>query len=205
MLKKIDSNPKAFAIIYGAVGSIAASAIWLLAPLLGSWLATSSWDVLVRYINHRYEAAATLEPVNYSFFVLTVIFVVVAILWFETAGRLKKMLYHANEPKPTSIEEAREPSKFAKAISYGLIQFVVPLYLLYALVQISGQVITLNAITDFKQHMRILAPYITAGDSAQLYSKWSQMRTTDDYDAIYKHLSEVAKAHSLHLPRNHTY
>ncbi len=203
MLKKINSNPIVSAIIYGAIGSIVASALWALAPIVTNWLASSSWIVLVNFINYRYEAAATLESMNYSFYVLTALFVVVAVLWFEIAGRLKKKLFGPSEP--SVVVEVKEPSPATKWVLYIFIQFVIPLYLLYALVQISGQVVTLNAITNFKQHMRIVAPYITQEESNQLLSKWSQMRTVEDYDAIYKRLSEVAKANGARLPRNNLY
>ena len=204
MLKKINSNSKAFTIVYGAIGSIVASAILHLAPIIADWLAGSSWGVIVNFINHRYEAAATLEPMNYSFFILMALFVVITMLWFEIAGRLKKKLFGTSE-RSVPIEVIDGPSRTAKVVLYSFIQFVIPLYLLYILVQISAQVVTLNAITDFRQHMRIVAPYITEEESKQLFSKWSQMRTVEDYDAIYKRLSQVAESNKVRLPKNHLY
>lgn len=201
MFKKIDTNPKAFAIFYGAVGSILASVIWAFAPSFGDWLATSTLGVLIDFINARYIRAATLEPVNYSFFVLTAVFVVFAVLWFEIAGRVKKSLFGAPDDEP----EKKEPPAWMKKIAYFFIQFVIPLYFLYGLIQISGEVIVLNAITDFKQHILIVTPYIEKEEKEKLLSQWSQMRSIDDYNKIYERLVAVAKEHNLKLYKNRMY
>jgi len=201
MFKKIDTNPKVFAIFYGAVGSILASVIWAFAPSFGDWLATSTFSVLVDFVNARYIRAATLEPVNYSFFVLTAILVVFTVLWFEIAGRLKKSLFGSTDDET----EKKEPSPWMKKVAYFLIQFIIPLYLLYGLVQISGEVIVLNAITDFKQHMLIVTPYIEKDEKEKLLSQWSQMRSIYDYNKVYERLVVVAKANNLKLYKNRMY
>jgi hypothetical protein len=198
MLKRFDSSPRTFAIIYGAVGSIVASALWALSPAVLDWLSSSTWGIFVRFINRRLEAAATLEPVNYSFFVLTVIFIIAAILWFEIAGRLKKALLGSVEPVP--IAEVKALSRTTRLVAYGFMQLWVSLY--FALMLIVGQVTTLNAMSGFNQHMRIVAPYVTQDESRLLLSKWSQMRTTEDYDAINERIAQIAKANSLRLPRS---
>jgi hypothetical protein len=201
MLKKIDTNPKAFAIFYGAVGSILASLIWAFAPSFGDWLGTSTLGVLVDFVNARYIRAATLEPVNYSFFVLTAILVVFAVLWFEIAGRIKKSLLGTSDNEV----EKKEPPPWMKKLAYIFIQFVIPLYIFYGLIQISGEVIVLNAITDFKQHMLIVTPYIEKEEKEKLLSQWSQMRSIDDYNKVYERLVAVAKEHNLKLYKNRMY
>lgn len=202
MFKKIDTNPKAFAIFYGAVGSILASVIWAFAPSLGDWLSNSTLGVLVDFVNARYIRAATLEPVNYSFFVLTAVLVVFAVLWSEIAGKIKKSLLGAGaESEP----ERKEPSPWMKKFAYVFIQFAVPLYILYGFAQISGEVIVLNAITDFKQHVLIVTPYIEMEEKEKLLSQWSQMRSIDDYNKVYERLVVVANEHNLKLYKNHMY
>ena len=201
MFNKIDTNPKAFAIFYGAVGSILASLIWAFAPSFGDWLATSTLGILIDFVNARYIRAATLEPVNYSFFILTAILVVFAVLWFEIAGRIKKSLFGSQDNERVK----NEPSPWVKKLAYLFVQFVIPLYILYGLLQISGEVIVLNAITDFKQHILIVTPYIEREEKEKLLSQWSQMRSIDDYNKVYEPLVAVAKEHNLKLDKNRMY
>ncbi len=92
-----------------------------------------------------------------------------------------------------------------KKVAYFFIQFVIPLYILYGLVQISGEVIVLNAITDFKQHILIITPYIEKEEKEKLLSQWSQMRSIDDYNKVYERLVAVAKEHNLKLYKNRMY
>lgn len=203
MLKKIESNPKIFAIFYGAIGSIAASAIWALAPPFGDWLAHSSWGVLVDFVNTRYARAATLQPLNYSFFMITIGLVVCAVLWLEIATKAKKVLLGTGEhmlPAPKA-----EPPRLVKTVAYIFIRFVIPLYILYALIQLAGEVIVLNAITDFKQHLRIVTPHLDINEKDLILSQWSQMRTIDDYNKIYERLVAVAHEKNIKLYKNHMY
>lgn len=201
MFKKIDTNPKTFTIFYGAVGSILASVIWGFAPSFWDWLAASTLGVLIDFVNARYIRAATLEPVNYSFFVLTAAFVVLAVLWFEIAGRIKKSLFGAPDDEP----EKKESPVWIKKVAHFFVQFAIPLYILYGLIKISGEVIVLNAIADFKQHILIVTPYIEKDEKEKLLSQWSQMRSIDDYNKIYERLVAVAKEHNLKLYKNRMY
>ena len=205
MFKKIDSNPKTAAIVYGTVSSILASAIWQFAPSFNDWLSASSISVLVNFVNARYARAATLEGVNYSFFVLTAVFVALVVLWIEISSRIKKRFFSDEAQKKDKVQEKNEPPSWQKKIIYFMIQFWIPLYLFYGLIQISGEVIVLNAITDFKQHMLIVAPYISKDEKDKLFSQWSQMRSLDDYNKIYERLKVVAKINNLRLYRNRMY
>jgi hypothetical protein len=204
MLKKIDLSPKAFTIFYGAVGSIIASMIWKFAPTFGDWLAVSSLGVLVDFVNARYVRAATLESVNYSFFVLTSFFVVFAVIWFEIVNRLKN-IFSDNNKINVGKKIKSEPSPIVKKIIYRLIQFITPVFIIYGLFQIFGEVIVLNAITDFNQHIRIITPYISKEENDKLISQWSQMRSLNDYNKICEKLSTVAQANDLKLYRNRMY
>ena len=205
MFKKIDSNPKAFTIFYGAVGSILATALLAFAPSFVEWLKTSSLGMLIDFVNARYVRAATLEGANYSFFVLTAAFIAFAVLWLEIASRIKKRLLGLNGQNSDDESEKKEPPPWVKNIAYIFVQFIIPLYLLYGLVQISGEVIVLNAITDFKQHILIVKPYISKDENDKLLSQWSQMRSVDDYNKVYEQLVAVAKKNGLKLYKNRMY
>lgn len=200
MFKKIETSPKAFAIFYGSVSSIIASAIWGGAPFLWDWLTASTLGVLIDFVNGCYIRAATLEAVNYSFFVLTAMFVVFVVLCFEILGRIKKKLFE----KEVETEKKDLPLWMKKGV-YIFFQTITIPSILYGLIQISGEVIVLNTITDFKQHMLIVTPYIEREDKDMLLSQWSQIRTMDDYNKVYERLIDVANKNNLKLYKNRMY
>lgn len=200
MFKKIETSPKAFAIFYGSVSSIIASAIWGGAPFLWDWLTASTLGVLIDFVNGCYIRAATLEAVNYSFFVLTAMFVVFVVLCFEILGRIKKKLFE----KEAETEKKDLPLWMKKGVYIFFQTLTIP-SILYGLIQISGEVIVLNTITDFKQHMLIVTPYIEREDKDMLLSQWSQIRTMDDYNKVYERLIDVANKNNLKLYKNRMY
>lgn len=200
MFKKIETSPKASAIFYGSVSSIIASAILGGAPFLWDWLTASTLGVLIDFVNGCYIRAATLEAVNYSFFVLTAMFVVFVVLCFEILGRIKKKLFE----KEAETEKKDLPLWMKKGV-YIFFQTITIPSILYGLIQISGEVIVLNTITDFKQHMLIITPYIEREDKDMLLSQWSQIRTMDDYNKVYERLIDVANKNNLKLYKNRMY
>lgn len=200
MFKKIETSPKASAIFYGSVSSIIASAILGGAPFLWDWLTASTLGVLIDFVNGCYIRAATLEAVNYSFFVLTAMFVVFVVLCFEILGRIKKKLFE----KEAETEKKDLPLWMKKGV-YIFFQTITIPSILYGLIQISGEVIVLNTITDFKQHMLIVTPYIEREDKDMLLSQWSQIRTMDDYNKVYERLIDVANKNNLKLYKNRMY
>lgn len=200
MFNKIETSPKASAIFYGVVSSIIASAIFSGAPFLWDWLTASTLGVLIDFVNGCYIRAATLEAVNYSFFVLTAMFVVFVVLCFEILGRIKKKLYE----KEAETEKKDLPLWMKKGV-YIFFQTITIPSILYGLIQISGEVIVLNTITDFKQHMLIVTPYIEREEKDMLLSQWSQIRTMDDYNKVYERLIDVANKNNLKLYKNRMY
>lgn len=200
MFKKIETSPKASAIFYGSVSSIIASAILGGAPFLWDWLTASTLGVLIDFVNGCYIRAATLEAVNYSFFVLTAMFVVFVVLCFEILGRIKKKLFE----QEAETEKKDLPLWMKKGV-YIFFQTITIPSILYGLIQISGEVIVLNTITDFKQHMLIITPYIEREDKDMLLSQWSQIRTMDDYNKVYERLIDVANKNELKLYKNRMY
>lgn len=84
-------------------------------------------------------------------------------------------------------------------------KLVVWFYLLWALLFLAGESIVLNATSDFKQHVRIVAPYINEQEEEILLSEWSQMDSLKDYNDIYKKLGTIAEENQLMLKRNLNY
>jgi hypothetical protein len=63
----------------------------------------------------------------------------------------------------------------------------------------------LSLISSFRQHMRILSPYVSEQDEKMLYSKWSLMNSREDYVQIYERLNAIALKNGITLPKNRIY
>ena len=70
---------------------------------------------------------------------------------------------------------------------------------------IVGETIVLNNIGDFKQHIRIITPYISEAQKNELISEWSQMRNVEDYNKLYEELLSISKKNEITLYKNQRY
>lgn len=199
---KLENNPRFFTFFWGALGSFA---VWLIVEYSGEvllLLGTGAWGFITEYIDSRYERAAVLQGATYSYFILSLLFVVAAIAWGEISSKLTASF------KVADNEESREEVKpTPKWVPFALLftKLVVWFYLLWALLFLAGESIVLNATSDFKQHIRIVAPYINEQEEELLLSEWSQMDSLEDYNNIYKKLGTTAEDNQLMLKRNLNY
>jgi hypothetical protein len=60
----------------------------------------------------------------------------------------------------------------------------------------------MRVVSSFKQHMTTIAPYITEQRAKELYSQWTQMRSEEDYQRIYRELNRIADENHVVLPEN---
>jgi hypothetical protein len=204
--RRLHSDNRIAAVFYGAIGSLLASAIVKYSPSVLAVVGEYTFGFLTKFIDSRYAKAATLEPTNYSYFLLALIFVVIVIAWMEISGTVKKSL---SEKSAQEVEEPKnndnaQPPKWVPAAFFG-IRILVWFYLAWGLLYVAGESTVLNATTDFKQHVRIVSPYIESKEKDLLLSEWSQMRGIDDYNNIYKKLIEISKENELTLYRNRQY
>ena len=65
--------------------------------------------------------------------------------------------------------------------------------------------IQLSTISSFKQHIRVIAPYISDHEEEKLISEWSLMSSKQDYQLIYSKLDTIASDNNLELPENKIY
>jgi len=201
---RIEQNPRFFTFFWGALGSFA---VWLIVEFSGTvllYLGTSTLSFLTGYINSRYARSATLQNTTYSYFILSLIFVVVAFAWANISSKISSSL---KEPEDKNINKDAKVKPTPKWVPHGflLVKIMVWFYLLMALFFLAGESIVLNATSDFRQHMRIIAPYISDQEEEAIFSEWSQMDTLEDYNNIYKNIIPVAKDQQLLLRRNHHY
>jgi len=207
--KRINSDTRLAAVFYGVIASLLATAVIKHSPTALTIISQYTLGALTNFIDSRYAKAATLEPTNYSYLLLTVLFVAIVIAWMEISSKIKK-----NLKKPTILtisteEESIEKSKpeNPKWVPKAFLGFriIIWLHLSWGFLYVAGEATVLNAITDFKQHIRIVSPYIESKEKDLLISDWSQMRKLDDYNDIYKKLVEIAKENDLKLYKNKQY
>lgn len=80
-----------------------------------------------------------------------------------------------------------------------LLLFVTPLMSLY------GTMFQLRITTSFTQHLVLLAPYISDQEAKLLRSRWTQMKSEQDFDALYRDLNKIARTNGVVLPENKVY
>lgn len=200
-LSLIDSNAKLSLIFY----SMVTMAIWENSSFVLSWLGKSSLNYFINFIDSRYAKAATLEPTDYSYFIILTIFVGLAVGWFEVSGKITKSIkVEEHSIKLNESEESKPTPSWVPKV-FTLVKTVIYTYLMYGLLIIAGESTILNSITDFNQHIRILTPYMTENDRELIISEWSQMRSSKDYQKIYDQLVAVADKNEIKLYRNHHY
>jgi hypothetical protein len=207
LLNKIHSDVRLSAIFYGVLSSLAATVLWNYSWAVLTWLGGYSFGLLEGFVDSRFTKAATLEPTNYSYLLIALLFIVIAIGWFEISGRIKKDLNErlgnpegAEKPDNNNNEIPRWVPK-----AFFAVRMMILFYLLSGLLFITGEVIVLNAISDFNQHIRIITPYVTEEEKDMVLSKWSQIRGLEDYNNIYGELLKIAKENNLTLYKNKTY
>ncbi len=204
--RRLHSDNRIATVFYGAIGSLLASAIIKYSPSALAVVGEYTFGFLTKFIDSRYAKAATLEPTNYSYFLLALIFVVIVIAWMEISGAIKKSLSEksAQEVEEPENKGSAQPPKWVPAAFVG-IRILVWFYLAWGLLYVAGESTVLNAITDFKQHVRIVSPYIESKEKDLLLSEWSQIRGIEDYNNIYKNLIKISKENDLTLYRNRQY
>lgn len=201
--RKLHSDNRIATVFYGAIGSLLATAISKYSPAGLAVVGEYTFGFLTKFIDSRYAKAATLEPTNYSYLLLALIFVVIVIVWMEISGAIKKNFIEKTEKEvedQTNKEKSPHP-KWVPAAFIG-VRMLVWFYLAWGLLYVAGESTVLNAITDFKQHIRIVSPYIEPKEKDMLLSEWSQMRGLEDYNNIYKKLIDISETNDLTLYRN---
>src|SRR3546814_809792 len=134
------------------------------------------------YLDRIYAQAASLQTQDFAFLWISLVFGSFAVAFGgEGIARLvgKDRLHALFDYifKGTITE----PSLIYRVTS-GLLLIFLSLLLVVVL---SANYMQLRAISSFQQHMRTLAPFISAAEEKQLYSRWSLIRSHDDYESVY--------------------
>jgi hypothetical protein len=153
------------------------------------------------YVDTFYVRAARLAPQNYAFVWIAIVFVLLAAVFF-VVGVLRLLPKRwvsavlAKNKKNREKTASEAECIFCKLIS-GFLALIIAGVITVVLV---GNYAQLQLTAGFQQHMRILAPYISAQQERELISQWSLMSGQKDYDRLYEALNKIAREHQIVLP-----
>lgn len=189
--------------VIGILGSLIV--IYFLQPIIdltGHLLLKSTLSEIEEFVDSKYARASFAKGIDYSYYIAS--FSIIALHGF-IIGIATYIIQKI--AKRTSKKEGN--SKELKPITIKLILFIAVSYLIlvlsYALIQVAGESIALNAISRFNRDMDTLSPYLTEADIRILRSKWAQIKSKKDYEVIYKEMSEIAKKQGIPLRNDNLY
>lgn len=194
----------------GIVSGVVASAIFIyfIQPILNFFslvFVASSQFIGDAYIDRIYQQASHLETQDYSFLLIMLL---LGAFSFALAGISVKLFLivlrkKKRQDEPTQDKEKNPRSRTTvRAIS---VAFIFQLQSILMLSIVVANYIQLSVISSFKQHVRILAPYISDLEEEKFISEWSLMNSKGDYQQIYRRLNIIASANKIQLPENKIY
>ena len=199
--------------------------VYFLEPLLSylgrAFLITTSF-LSKSYTDRIYTEAAMLETYNFAYgltlcyiilpmTLLSVALLLAGIRWTVDRSAVSAPEIDENNTGEGQVEGADEgdvevthPLRYRRLMGVGLC--LIGLLLVGATgVIVGASQVQLEVISSFKQHLRILRPYINQDTEDRIVSDWSCMSSRDDYVAIQRQLQEVAEKNKLQLPDNYVY
>ena len=185
-----------YAIFCSLVGSILYSLLNLVSSQFLRFLSKYSLGLLTNFVDAKIRQAATLETMNYSFFILVLLFLSLFLLVFLIYMRKDKINQIRNE-----IIKGNSSNKIKKVLGI-LFNLGIIIFFLCGMLFVMGESMILNDIANFKHNLRILSPYMTVTEKEMIISEWSRMNSFSDYKNIYKKLNKLAKDQNLELHYN---
>ena len=185
----------------GIISSIAATIlfIYFLEPLLR--FVTFLLFKVFRSIAHLYtdklfEQAALLSGPDCSFHLLIslhgmIIGICTVVFLFLNARSYHLEKRAINFPSKAFI-------RWAGSIA-ALLTIILSVMILY------NAMFQLRVTTSFNQHIVLLAPYISDQEAKLLRSRWTQMKSEQDFETLYRDLNKIAKTNEVVLPENKVY
>ncbi len=193
----------------GVIGGIMASLVvfYFLRPIIDVFL------VIIRetarltssaYYDRIFVQAAMLEERNYAFYVVMLIVMPISVTLFAVSLRYFLGAFRTSPPShqlpriATFVRSHRKPV-FTFAVVFALANLV------FGAVVMSGNELQLRLMTSFKQHMRILAPYLDESQEELIFSEWSRMQGERDHRQIMVKIASIAETNGVALPGNKIY
>lgn len=150
------------------------------------------------YVDEVYAQISHLEIVDFSFFFYVIIHSAVIgggiglilAMWFKKPSRNLE----ANE----NDQEQKSKKKITLTVSLSFVVFA-------ALILTSTKTYQMSAISSFKQHFRIISPYIETQEEQEIMSEWSLMKNKSDYEKVSNKVETIANDNGIKLPENRIY
>jgi len=155
------------------------------------------------YFDRNFAQAAMLEERNFGFYGFMIIGTLFTLAALYISMVLVKRPFRTLSPEEKGKE--KQPSFFPrKTLSVAILVLALINAVMFSGV-LAGNKLQLSLTSSFQQHMRIIAPYLDEQQEEELFSKWSQMQTEEDYRIIMQELMRIFDENSLQLPRNVLY
>jgi hypothetical protein len=186
-------------IIVGLVTTIVF--LYILQPLLelvGTAVIFLSAYVSSTYIDILFIQIAHMEIMDFGFFFY--------LLFFSgPIGISIGLLLSKWKPYKEEVKSEKVLNKFSVLRKKIITTIFLIITILFCLVHISTKAYQLSLISSFKQHMKVIAPYIDEQTEEFIISEWSLMKNSSDYDDVYYKLNKIAKTNNIELPENRVY
>lgn len=183
--------------------------LYLLDPILaflGRSLLSVSALLNQAYLNRIYAQAAHLESHDFAFLIVAMVSgtvgalpMLIGVLLLRRSLAVRSQKIESDRSQNRQIH--RHPG-VGTTVSICLIGL---LFFGWGAVVIGANYVQLSLISSFKQHIRIVAPYLSDEEEESLISEWSRMASKTDYDRIYEKLVGIAQREGVSLPDNKLY
>jgi uncharacterized protein YqhQ len=178
--------------------------IYLLQPILeflGNLVVKVGSKVSETYVDKIFTQISHLELMDFGF-----LFFVVSLTFWATIMAASTVYIWKRENDSEEEEKDEKDEKDYIAVKQKIpMTIMLIISLVISIVIISTKAYQLSLITSFKQHLRIISPYITTQEEKILLSEWSLIGSKNDYDLVYFKLNNVAKKNKIELPDNSIY
>ncbi len=169
--------------------------------LLGSIIVEVSSRVYSAYLDRLFMQASLGVTHDPAFFVLMSIY---GFAIGAPVGMITVVTMMKRKSKIDKKEGAEKPKRSGKKIVILMVIIWSAMYITLFM-SLWSLWFQLKITSSFEQHMKTVAPYLEEDEEEIIWSKWTQMKSEKDYNAIYKRLKDIAAENSVELPPNPVY
>lgn len=177
--------------------------MYILQPLLefiGSKAVSIGGFLGASYVDELFAQVSHLEIMDFSFFFYMLFSVFIAVFFtFLIISTWQTSKKDGDENKEKI--ETKTKSTLTKVRS----TVIYILFIIFFITMVSTKFYQLSLISSFKQHLRIVAPYMSQQDEKKLLSEWSLIESKKDYDDVNKKMIQLATENNIELPDNKLY
>ena len=178
--------------------------LYILQPMLeffGNKIVSVGTCLGASYVDEIYAQVSHLEIMDFGFLLFS-LFIITPVAFMT--GLTISLFFKKVDVEKNDVVDKKEilPITLRKKILLILLLLIFHVLLLSI---ISTKAYQLSLVSSFKQHMRVVAPYIEAQEEEILFSKWSLIKNKSDYEEVYFMLENIAEKNDIKLPENKIY